>query len=787
MASFIVVGSYVYSELSFDRYHVNRDDIYLIYSDAIRQEPYLRRKSGQVPYNFGRALEKEYPHIGKTVELLATSGTIGTEQIKRSWNDVFFCDPAILDMFTHEILYGNPKSAFDDPRSIAINESFARFYFGDVSPLGKTLTHNDVPLVVTLVFADQPHNVFYRYNALIPIALAKQVEPMYRNDDVQMNMSLPSVLLHLDRNVDIESAEAMINNFAGRQPGAEKLPVPESTTFHLKKLTDLRLFSADISTGWAKSSPVRFFGLIAIAFCITFVACINSINLGIARMFRQLNDISVQRLIGGKPWQIAIQSLVEILCLSMGALILALVLIEVCSHLSLSSQFSDAFTALNWRDNPDVYFALAGLGLLIGVSSGLYPVWKIVRLPIQSKHQTSTKRRWLSTALVSVQLLAATSAIVVTVFFMLQTTFIYSTDLGLNLDNRLLIKFGNKVSEQQILRVTEDIRQHPGVASVSKNLWSPGSQSFTFNSFLPGEDRSRNDPNNRYSIIAADDYFAETMELRFVMGGPPNHDVEDDKTNGVIISESILAILNMQSLPEQQVIGSTLDLSYDKETAYKPRILGVIKDFHSRSLRDPIMPVVVAPIEKLPLPEEWLSTFQAHLTINYSPDYQADILAQLKAITETHIPAHLVSYDFLDALWRRHYGDEDEALKQAQFFSVIAVALCLLGLSGLSAYAAQSRRKELGIRKVIGAATGDLLKLMGKQFFWITTLISIPAWIAAYLIVQAWLEPFAYRINLTLWPFLLASGVVIMLSQATILAQSWKTARSNPVESLRYE
>lgn len=775
MAAVIVVGSYIQFELSFDKYHDDYENIYRVVTHFGSE-----RAHSATPRNWGRTFIQDYPDVGLNVEFdrVDQLPPFQYQDQLKSWTTAFYVDSTIFDVFHHDFLYGDPKTVFDRPDSIAVSESFARFYFGDDNPIGKQILNEGKPVTVGLVFRDVPENSHIRYDILLPVSARPAASgPSFGNagQTITFNFVNTANYLKVSPDFDIALFSRLSAEFVNRHGRGS------TNSFSLQPITRIRLLDNHIQGFDTRTNLAKFFGISAIGLLIIIVGCINSINLSTARASRTLSLLSMQRLLGANRGTLMSQSLYESTVVALLALVLGIGLVEIASYLQLNQLIGGSSAILNWQTAPAFSLFLMLLCLLVAFLSALYPAWNAARL--SSKHRADKNLKnsgvWARNVLVSLQLVLAVGSIAGTLLLLNQIRFLSEKELGFELDNRLAIFIRGTGSEAIAKRLQNELTTLPGVVNITHSGWIPsGGNYFNINFNIEGQAESET-----ARILVADNYLFDTLGIEVQDFLQPNSGVALELNQAAFVNEAFVEKVNWDRQRSDHPLGQMINTSIGQVSL---TIEGIFKNFHFSSLYEPVEPLIVIP-NTLDNPIVNLLRSRSPLILHYNSNDEQTFLESITKTVAKHNPGYPVDYAFLEDNWNALYSDDEQVYKQILLFAGVAIVLALLGLFGLAAYSAQARQREISIRKVIGASTLNNLLLMGKGVLIIAVIASIPACLGVYQLYSQWLERFAYQVEFSPSLLVLSALIVITLSQATVLSQSWRVSQRNPAESLRYE
>jgi putative ABC transport system permease protein len=763
---------HVKDELGYETHFPKANRLYRIQTNS-KYGSTFRNWAASAPA-LGPILEDTFPEVENTARISNLGREILSYQplqgaTKRfEENGGFIADPAVITMFDLEFLKGDPRTALEEPYTMVLTESLARKYFADEDPIGKTLMNESrsQPFQVTGVIQNLPHNTHLRIEYMISMS---SFAIIMGNAELINHRTWKAVytyvLLRSDQTEDSFHAKgpAFMKSFHADYPGRQE----EILLQPIRKIHLHSRLEGEIGTNSDISYVYIFSGA---ALLLLLIAAINFVNLSTAQSLKRTKEIGIRKVVGARRGQVIKQYLGEsmlITTISAGFTIILLYLLLPFYNQMTGKEmtFGDIAQTLNIAV---LLLLMVILSLLAGIypaffASGFQPVQtlKTTKVPLSS---TSRLRK----GLVIFQFVISIFMIFCTITIYRQMVFFHNKDLGFEKDKlvalRLYGEFRQDVVQNPDVLKTEILR-HSAISQVAFSSNLPGS-SFSNERLTPVSVTDKNSlPMLRFMRV--DEDFIKAAGLEIVKGR--NFDRTSDQKGAYIIAESVAEVLQLD-----QPLG--VECRSDAHGQVEP-IVGVIKDFHFASLHSRIEPLVL----------EYRPTWTGYLLVRVENGQFGEALEFLRQKLGEVAPDHLFSYVFVDEFFNRNYEVENRSFNLFRIFSVIALLVACLGLFGLTVYAAETRVKEIGIRKVLGASVSNITMLMSKEFILWVIVATIIAWPAAYLAMNRWLTNFAYRVHIHVWTFLFSAALVIMFALVTVSYQAVLAAVSNPVDSLRNE
>jgi ABC-type antimicrobial peptide transport system permease subunit len=750
----------VQNELSYDKFHKNAGQIYRINSDFADSK--TAASSAAMP----AGLKAEMPVIKNTVRLgqgqdATTLFEVGNKKFEEE--SVFYADPSFMDVFSFPLMKGDRATALKQLDGVLITQKMAIKYFGNEDPIGKILRKNNKEnVVVTGVMANIPGNSDLQFDFIFPMAVIAGTNNDLKNN-IWNNFNFLDYI-QLDKSFDptapnLSKLEKQIDQIFQKHSPETK------ASFHLQPLTKIHLAPERLGDfpGHGNAQYVNIFFIIAIL--ILVVACINFMNLATARSARRAKEIGLRKIAGAVRGQLILQFLSESVFISFLSLLLALVIVHL--FLPVFNELANRKLIIDVSD-AKLWLSLFGIALLTGLISGSYPALflsgfnpvKVLKGNVKSMGGNLLFRN----TLVVIQFMVSIVLLVGTVVIYNQLKFIKDRNPGFEKANLLYIPMtGDIWNKQQALK--NELRGNPLTSDFSIITDLPTNLGgWTFNVQWDGKDpRSQ----TTIPVMGVDEDFIHAFRMKILTGRSFSKAFKAD-SNNYMVNEKMLRTMGLNA---STAIGKTLTVWGSKGT-----IIGVVKDFNFKPVQQAIEPLVM-PFNKIggfvmvrTLPGKTSATIQALATINQELN-----------------PAYPFKFDFLDQDLANLYKGEQQMGNIFNLFAVLGIFVSCLGLYGLSAFMAEQRTKEIGVRKVLGASVLNLVYLLSSgitRLILIAIVIAIPlSWYA----VNSWLAGFAYHINVSWLVFFTASLAALGIAWLTVSYESIKAAIVNPIKSLRTE
>lgn len=768
LACAMLIILYTKDELSYDRFHARAANIYRITTTWINPDGSMRGQSGHTGYFQGPRFTAGVPGIQSFVRMHSVDKDIrrGTEIVSKEMMSV---DSNFFSVFSFPLVSGDPRTALLEPKSAVISEKMAIEQFGSKNAVGKVLmVKNDKeefePYAVTGVAEKCPQNSSIKFDILIPFVVPLQEEQ--RNEN-WLNYFLNTwVVLPSQANTKkvAEKMESVYEREAGEsiKMAAEKYGDKARAVYALQPLKEMHLsktFPADNGLTDA-SNPMYSYILSGIAFFILLIACINFVNLTVARSVKRSREIGIRKVVGGERGQLIVQFLGESLVLCFIAFALAIVLVQLV--LPTFNQLSNKALALSYLFDFKLVAGYIVLFLVTGTLAGFYPAVVLSGFsPVQTLYTRFQLlgRNYLQKSLVVLQFTLATLLIVATITIYAQFNFLTTTDRGYDDQNIVGVsKWGLKHEETPLWR--QELMTNPAVAGVTfKNSGRWGTIAK-----VNGETQIEFD----YETI--DEDYLPLYHIAVAKGRNFSRTFPSDSSHSVLVNEKFV-----QKAGWKDPIGQEVNFWYNNE---KYSVVGVVKDYHYVPLNEEIRPQLFTMKP---------GNGYGVMYVKIKPGATTAGLSHVEKTFKRLAPTSPYSYQFKDQQDRKSYEAEEKWKQMMLFGAVLTIFISCIGLFGLSVLAAEKRTKEIGIRKVLGASVGGVVRILSVDFLKLVGIAMLIALPAAWYMTNRWLENYPYRISLSWWMFAVSATTVIVLALATVSFQAIKAAVGNPVKALRSE
>jgi len=728
-------------------------------------------------YIQGEMVKNEFPEVEDYVRF----SRYGTSRIIKYGEKTFtedkflWADNSLFSIFSFKLKKGDPKLALTAPYSVVITEKIAKKYFGDEDPLEKSLlVHNKDLYKVTGILEDYPQTSHIRPDFIASFTSLNIYTTNDIANDLVGNVDYYTYLL-LRINSDPKQTEQKLEDFKEKYIGVLLQRLGCRADYNLQPLNKIYLHSQK-ENELEPTSDVKYIYLFsAIGFFILLLSSLNFMNLSTARSSRRAKEIGLRKVIGAHRIQLVLRFLIESMLLTLISVCLSILLVYIT--LPIFESISGKDLSMNYFLDPNIALGLFGLFVVLGVLSGSYSAFFLSSFrPVEVLHgklSIRTSHSLMRVSLVSVQFTVSIILIIGTLMVNKQQNYIRSVRLGYEKNNIIALKIRNSETRKKCDSIKRELLQNPDILVASASMHLPlGTNMFSAHHPVG---KPQDEQIMLYGQIVDHD-FLDTYGLELLEGRNFSRDFPNDPKESIIINETAVKELGWQN----NALGQEIEmiLSLDERIRYK--VIGVVKDYHFQSLHEKIHPVAL--YNASPFGERFNK-----ISSRITPGKINEVLAFIELKWKEFDSLYPLEYIFIEDQYDSLYRPEERLGRLFLYFTLLAIFVGCLGLFGLSSYSAEQKSREIGIRKVLGASVFGIILLMLKEFMkWILLAVLI-AWPLGYIVMNSWLENFAYRIDPSWDIFLLSSLLAFLIAFATIIFQSVRVSIAEPVDTLRYE
>ena len=766
LAACLLIFIFLRYQTSFDKGYQNEDRVYRVVSSWTYPEGEFYSKG--VPRPLAAAVRNDFHQMEKVAAIQEASGIIkvkasgGKPEIKET-SRIYYTEPQFFDIIKVNWLDGEPHQALSAPNTVVLSRKLADKYFGQwKNAVGKSINFdNKTDFKVTGVIEDFPDNSSFPVGVVVSYLTYKD-ESLTSWESVS---SSSECYVLLKKGIDAASLEAPMQKFIAKY--YDKTNVGKE--HHIfQPLTEIHYNEVYSNFAYKIMPKGQIIGLIVIGVFLLLTACINFINLATAQAISRSKEVGIRKVMGSLRKQLIWQFLSETTLITTIALLIACVLTELALP-GMRNLFSGEIN-FSLFGHPVIFIFMIALILIVSFLAGFYPAMIISgfspALAIKNKiSAANVGALGLRKALVVIQFAITAVLIIGTLVVVNQMQFMRNQSLGFDTNAIALVDVpSDSLSQLKFGLLKDKISKIAGVKSVSYCSAAPSSGNNNTSSF---KYNSTKDENFQLNVKAADEDYTKTFSLKLIAGRTLS---KSDTIKEFVVNETLLKKLNITN--PNDILGK-----YIRTQGHQAPVVGVVKDFNNFSLHDKIEPTAI------------FSVIWAYNTIAIKLDPR-EMLSAMKAIEKewnNTLPEYVYKADFMDNQISSFYETERVMGVLFKLFAGVVIFISFIGLFGLISFIATQRTKEIAIRKVLGASTIELIKMLNSSFLWMVLIANLIAWPVAYIFASKWLDGFAYRIPLSIWPFVLAMCISILITLITVSLRSYRAAHTNPIDALKYE
>lgn len=793
MACVIMIGLYVRDELSYDQFFANADRIFqlnMVFTDNGVES----RAGGNTAPAVGPTLKKMFPEVESYARVYRPGDVVvrydGTAKAEDFYSEknILAVDSNFLQLFNYQLLQGDAAACLQKPNSVVITEAMAKKYFADQDPIGKILLFDAdrKPFVVTAVLKNIPTNSSFKFDILAPITAYAEVKKRSWNWFwLQVN-----TWVKLKNNVPVDAASMakleakfpeMVKEHAFNRGQSYEEFVKKGTrlSYSLMPFATVHLHAIPMQvparlTTLSDIKYVYIFSIIALF--IMILACVNFMNLSTAQSATRAKEVGIRKVMGSLRTQLIRQFLTEAMLYSFVATVISFILVLLL--LRPFNEVSGKSLVFNSIVTGHIWLLVLGLCLFTGLLAGLYPAFYLTSFkPVEvlkgmKLFKNNIGNLLVRNGLVVFQFTISVVLIICTIVVFEQLKYEQNKDLGLNKENVVVIANTKRLGNNEE-SFREELTKQPGVidASISSSIPTKGNFGDSYVAESAGTDKPLVSDIDLSSFMV-DNNFVTTLKMQILDGR--NFSTEFNDSASVIINETAA-----KQIGWKEPVGKYL--AYPGN-AQRFKVIAVVKDFNVTSLHE-----LVEPFALFNTASKTYNLHTSFVSVRFQPGKINEEISGLEAMWKKFAPATPLDFSFLDSEFDGLYRSEQHMGTVFGIFTFLSIFVACLGLFGLSIFTAERRKKEIGVRKVLGASVQNLVGLLSREFLKLVTIAALVAFPVAWLAMDKWLEDFAYRISIGWWVFLIAGAGAMAIALVTVSFQAIKAAVANPVKTLRSE
>lgn len=758
---------------TFDNYHVNRDRIYRVVTEMDGNNS--RFYTPGIPPALPEAFRQDFPEAEEVTftsyrseALIRVPQRSGEEKKYQEESGVVFAQPNFFKIFDRRIVVGDARQGLDDPNEAIISRAWAKKYFGREEVTGEIVKFDTIEYRITAVMEDHPANTDFPFDLMLSMATIKKIRDAAGWNGIWSDEQC--YILVEDAEAASEISGRM-SSFVEKYLGKENY---QHQTFSLQPLRELHFDDRYSNYNYRTAPREMLIALAVIAIFLVVTACINFINLTTAEAIKRSKEVGIRKTLGSSRTQLIVQFLGETTMITILAMLLSLGIAQMA--LTFINPFLDVELTLDFTSDAFLWIFVIGVTAVVSLLSGLYPslILSGFRPVLALKNKISNRSSSgfnLRRSLVVVQFVISQFFIMGTIILLSQMNYFQTQELGFTKDAVLILPVPERESHEsarnnsKMRTLREEISRLAGVDQVSLSSRPPSSGAVNSTGFyFEGEDESQRRDTH---VKQVDGNFLSLYDIKIVAGA----NLEDyDTARGFLVNEELVRVAGFKEPAD--IIGKTMHL-----WGRRLPVVGVVKDFHTVSLRSKIEPVVLM---------NDLGGYRT-LSVRVNQSQLKNVIGNLEEKWQQAYPEHIFEYEFLDESIRQFYEGEQKMSILLTVFTSMAIFIGCLGLFGLATFMANQKTKEIGVRKALGASVESIIVLFSKEYVKLILIGFLLAAPAVWFLMNKWLENFEYKI--TIGPMVFVGGllVTLLIAVLTVGYRSFRAAMVNPIQSLRYE
>ncbi|HUX97833.1 MAG TPA: ABC transporter permease [Bacteroidales bacterium] len=757
-ALFLII--YVSDEVSYDRYNEKADRIYRVSSKITEPDDQFTWIVAQIP--FGPQVVKDYPEVQSFVRFIPINRSLFKYEDKEfNEENFFYADSTLFDIFTYKVLKGEVKTALVDPNKIILTEKIAARYFGDLDPIGKTLTTGTNTFEVTGIIEDVPENSHFSFDAVASRNNLPKQLGSWGNFGVFTYLLFPE-------NFDIKPFETKIQGMYDAYMKTIFESMKIKIEYILEPLTRIHLYSTNAGEPKPTGSITYVYIFSIVALFLVLIASMNYMNLATARSARRAREVGLRKVVGSRRGPLVLQFLSESIVFTLIALLISIILLIVL--LPKFNMLAGKAFDLHIIYSPVVLLTITGIILIVGILGGSYPAFFLSRFSpvtvLKGEITQGSAGSMFRKILVVIQFTVSVIMIVCTLVVFRQINHLKTMDQGFDQKDVIGLQLNDRNMIRKYPVLKQVLLKNPNIKYVTSTN-SPVGEGSGKVIFSVETDQGMTQKGVNFAVVDHD--FVDALGIKMINGRDFQEDMPSDTLTGVVINETFANRMGWK-----EPIGKKVDLG--DENTVRARVIGVMKDYHQTGMYNGIESLMLV-----------YRPLNAIIYIKLSGNETQPTLAYIEKNWNDIFPDQPFTYTYLSERFNRQFEADEKRGLIFTLFTILAILIACLGLFGLASYMVEQRTKEIGIRKVFGANESIILRLISRDFLILVIIgiaIAIPV---AYYFMHNWLENYVYRTNISAMLLIGASIITVLITFITVSYKAYQASILNPANSIKTE
>jgi len=756
---------YVFDDLSYDQFHTNKDRIVRVISHITETDDEFTWGVAQIP--FAHQAREDYPEIEEFARIYPFGRQLFIYNDIRLYDeDVHYSDSSVFNVFSFNLIMGDPATVLIRPNTMVVTESFAKKYFGGEDPFGKTIeVGRGQSFEITGVMKDVPNNSHITFSALI----SRSTLPADDEIGSWGNFGVYTYLL-LAKGTDWMVLQDKMKEMYDKYMAEIFRQYNVSIEYLLEPLTDIYLTST-AEGGTGRSGDITYVYIFSIvAFFMLLIASINYMNLATSQSTHRAREVGLRKVVGSQRWPLILQFLSESVILTLIALIISIV--TVILLIPSFNQITGKLFEIDYLINPQVILTLVIIVIFVGVVGGSYPSFYLSRFnPVSVFKQEigAGKSNFIVRKILVVLQFAISLALIINTWIIFkQLNYMKGKELGFDPQSVVIIELENQQMMREYPVFRNALLENPDIINVSSANNKIGDGT---GKILMQVETSEGMQERGVNLYGVDYDFVETMGIEMIQGRDFSRDFLSDTATGVIINETMAKRFNWD-----EPLGKKVSFAGGDQDVEPYRVVGVMKDFHQLGLYSPIETLMLLLRKNGYYANVKIKDQNVQETLQFIESKWSEVFSDR--------PFH---YTFLSDDYARQFKSDEKRGVIFTYFSVLIIIIACLGIFGLASFTVEQRTKEVGIRKICGASVDRIVRLISREFIILVLISMIPAFVGAYYYMKNWLQDYAYPAEIDPWMFIGTGLLAIIITLITVSYSTIKAGLTNPAESLRLE